>query len=207
MSVATDRNTDEVVDLVFALSGHALVEDYAELLWQGLRASLPWLDEDEAAAVHPLARTSPGQGERYLSKHSRLTLRIAAGRVEQARVLCGRQLDLGSPVAVGAAVVRTLEPAKELHSGFVALGLADEVAFLAACRRQLDGVGIGMAHLVTGKARRMQVAGRQVEGFGLMLHGLGKEDALRLQRAGLGEERKRGCGIFVPHKAVAAVGD
>lgn len=197
---------DGIVDLVFALSGRAVADDYADLLWQELRAVLPWLEEEAAAGVHPLTGTSPGQGERYLSRRSRLTLRLATPRVEQARALCGTRLDLGGPVEVGAAKERALWPAKVLYSTFVQLGLAEEVAFLAECRRLLDELGIG-AQLVSGKARSMQAAGRQRQGFSLMLHGLGVDESLRLQRTGLGLERKRGCGIFVPHKSVAAVGE
>ena len=42
-----------------------------------------------------------------------------------------------------------------------------------------------------------------VPGFSLMLHGLRAEHSLRLQRAGLGLQHKRGCGIFVQHRSVA----
>ncbi len=197
--------SDEIVDLVFALSGQVVAEDYADLLWQALRAALPWLEEDAAAAVHPLAGTSLAQGERYLSKHSRLLLRLSADRVERARALCGVRLDLGGAVEVGAATVRALGPTQVLHSPFVQVGLADDLAFLAECRRLLDDLGVE-GHMVSGKARSMQGVDSRLQGFSLMLHGLGREDSLRLQRTGLGADRKHGCGVFVPHKSVAAVG-
>lgn len=196
---------DEVVDLAFALAGHGVPEDYADPLWQALCAALPWLEEDESVGVHPLARISPAQGQCYLSKHTRLTLRLAAGRIEEARALCGMRLDLGSPLEVGAAKVRPLAPAKVLYSHFVAVGLVDEAAFVGECRRQLAALGVE-AQPIVGKAQAMQAAGAQVQGFSLMLHGLRAEDSLRLQRAGLGGERRRGCGIFVQHRSVAPVG-
>lgn len=196
----------EVVDLSFSLTGQAVAEDHADLLWQALRAGLPWLEEDAMAGVHPLAGTSPGQdGELYLSRRSRLTLRLAAGRVAAAQVLCGARLELGgSPVLVGAATVKPLRAAAVVYSSFVHVGPADEAAFLAECRRLLDALGIE-ARLVAGKARGMRAEGRRMEGFSLMLHGLGEEQSLHLQHRGLGAERKRGCGVFVPHKAIAAV--
>lgn len=194
----------EVVDLAFALTGQAVAEDYAELLWQGLRGCLPWL-EDAAAGVHPLAGTSPGQGELYLSKRSRLMLRLPADMVEQARALSGMRLDLGGPVAVGAAVVRPLAPARDLYSPFVQVDAADEEAFLAECRRLLADLGI-TTRLVVGKTRSMRLEGRLLQGFSLMAHGLEAEPSQRLLRAGLGSGRKLGCGIFVQHKSVAAVG-
>ena len=38
-----------------------------------------------------------------------------------------------------------------------------------------------------------------------MLHDLKLEQSALLQQVGLGEHRKLGCGIFVPHKSIAAV--
>jgi hypothetical protein len=38
-----------------------------------------------------------------------------------------------------------------------------------------------------------------------MLHELSPEHSLRMQAAGLGAQRKLGCGIFVPHKSAGAV--
>ena len=196
---------DEVVDLAFGLAGHDIPEDYADPLWLALRDVLPWLEEDEAAGVHPLARISSGQGRHYLSKYTRLMLRLNAARVDAARALTGARLDLGGTVEVGAAKVRVLAPAKVMYSHFVALGVVEEEAFVAECRRQLAALGID-ARLVVGMTQTMRVAGQPVQGFSLMLHGLRAEDSLRLQSVGLGTLRKRGCGIFVQHKSVAPVG-
>ncbi|MDD5248436.1 MAG: type I-MYXAN CRISPR-associated protein Cas6/Cmx6 [Rhodocyclaceae bacterium] len=206
MSAADDAVADEVVDLAFSLAGRSVPEDYAEPLWQALAAALPWLAADEAAGVHPLARiSSPAAGQCYLSKHTRLTLRLAAERVEPARALSGMRLDLGEALAVGEAKLRPLAPAKVVYSPFVAVGISDEAAFFAECRRQLAALGIE-AQLVVGKAQAMRAGGVVVEGFSLMLHGLRAEHSLRLQRAGLGVQRKHGCGIFLQHRSVAAVG-
>ncbi|HEX8986771.1 MAG TPA: type I-MYXAN CRISPR-associated protein Cas6/Cmx6 [Rhodocyclaceae bacterium] len=194
--------SDETVDLAFSLSGDALPADYADALWLALSVALPWLAEDEAIGVHPLARVSLADGRCYLSKHTRLTLRLAADQVERARALCGMQLQLEGTVEVGEAKVRRLAEAKVMYSPFVAVGSGDEEAFLAECRRQLAELGVE-AQPVVGKAQTMQVEGAPVPGFSLMLHGLRPEHSLRLQRAGLGRLRKRGCGIFVQHRSVA----
>jgi hypothetical protein len=37
------------------------------------------------------------------------------------------------------------------------------------------------------------------------LHGLAEADSLAVQCAGMGPARHLGCGLFVPHKGVAAV--
>lgn len=192
----------EVVDLAFALSGGGVPEDYADPLWNALERALPWLAEDESFGVHPLARISPAAGRCYFSKHTRLTLRLAADKVEQARMLCGRRLDLGEAVEVGEAKLRPLAAAKVMYSHFVAVGSGDEEAFLAECKRQLAELGVE-AQPIVGMAQTLRLAGDAVPGFSLMLHGLRPEHSLRLQRAGLGVHHKRGCGIFVQHKSIA----
>lgn len=196
-----------VVDLSFTLTGRAVAEDYADPLWQALRGALPWLEAEASVAVHPLLGTSPGQaGELYLSRRTRLILRLPAQRVEDARKLSGARLTVGGDeVAVGEAVVKPLWAAAVLYSSFVHVGAADEAAFMAECLRQLAELGVE-TRLMAGKARGMAVDGRRLEGFSLMLHGLEEDASLRVQRQGLGAERKRGCGVFVPHKSVAAVG-
>ncbi|MBI4984093.1 MAG: type I-MYXAN CRISPR-associated protein Cas6/Cmx6 [Rhodocyclales bacterium] len=197
-------NAGAVVDLAFALAGSGVPADYADPLWQALRAALPWLAEDEAIGVHPLARVSPMPDRCYLSSHTRLTLRLAADQVDRARSLCGTRLELDEALAVGAATLRPLAPAKVVYSPFVAVGSADEENFIAECRRQLAELGIE-AQAIVGKAQTMRADGAAVQGFSLMLHSLRGEDSLRLQRVGLGGQRKRGCGIFLQHRSVAAL--
>lgn len=194
------------VDLVFVLEGRAVAEDYADLLWQSLRRALPWLEEDADAAVHPLVGTSPGRGELYLSGRSRLVLRVATEAAGRALALSGAELDLGDAVRVGAATQRPLGETKVLYSHFVEVGQADEVAFLAECRRLLDAAEVG-GEMVAGRPQRMRVGASDLHGFSLMLHGLKAAESLRLQHAGLGNERKRCCGVFIPHKGVASVGE
>ena len=194
------------VDLIFVLEGRAVAEDYADLLWQSLRRALPWLEGDADAAVHPLVGTSPGRGELYLSGRSRLVLRVAADDAERALMLSGAELDLGSPVKVGAATRRPLGETTVLYSHFVEVGQADEVAFLGECRRLLDAAQVG-GEMVAGSPQRMRCGAIDLHGFSLMLHGLKAAESLRLQYAGLGNERKRCCGVFIPHKGVASVGE
>lgn len=206
MSAPVDELRAEAVDLIFALRGRAVMADYAERLRLELRRCLPWLDDDELAGVHPLGGLSEGEGERYLSGRSKLTLRLPRGRVEQAQALVGRQLDLGGLAEVGRASVRELWPAAVLYSSFVSYGTADEAAFMAECRRDVGGLGFRNVRLICGMARRSG-GGAEVFGFSLMVHNLEADESLRLQSAGLGVERQRGCGIFVPHKSIAAVGE
>lgn len=203
----TEPNAGEMVDLAFALRGAAIAPDYADDLWRELSRCLPWLAEDDAVAVHPLAGVSVGQGTLYLSSRSRLILRLSMARAEATRTLIGQCLDLGGKAEVGQATMRRLVPAPVLYSSFVVYGPAEESEFLVAAGKELEGLGFGSPRLICGKARHAAAAAGEHHGFSLMVHGLKIEDSLRLQRTGLGGQRKRGCGIFVQHKSVVAVGE
>lgn len=198
--------TGDVVDLEFSLQGKAIAQEYADLLWRALRTKLPWLDEEAGIGVHPLAGVSPGDRELYLTRRAKLTLRLPAERVEAARLLAGARLDLGGVVEVGAAGLRPLSKITTLYSPFVAVGAEAEGEFLAVCGARLKEIGVP-AQLVCGKARTGRGQVDVWHGFSLMLFGLSIDNSLRVQREGLGGERKRGCGIFIPHKSIAAVGE
>ncbi|MDP2811593.1 MAG: type I-MYXAN CRISPR-associated protein Cas6/Cmx6 [Rhodocyclaceae bacterium] len=197
--------SDDILDISFTLTGRAVAADYADALSRQVCGRLPWLADEPAAGIHPLHRVGLGTGELTLSRHSRLILRLPRGRLAAAGALTGARLELGGEVAVGAVKPRELAPAKVLYSSFVSVGQDYEDAFLDVCGRLIAGMGISVP-LLCGKARRGAGGDAVWSGFSLMLHGLGEADSLRVQREGLGGERKRGCGIFVPHRSVVAVG-
>lgn len=201
----------EVVDVQFALAGQRIPLDHADALWLALCEQLPWLATEPLAAVHPLAGLSPGEDCWYLSRRSRLTLRLAAEQAPKALALVGATLTIGdAAVQVGAATQRALQAMPVLYAKFVSYGGAtdepiDEAAFHAACRAELAALGMS-PRLLCGKARRARTATGLFSGFSVMLLDLSEEQNLTIQRQGLGDERKRGCGVFVPHKSMAAAG-
>lgn len=202
----------EVVDLQFALHGRAIPEDYADALWGALSAALPWLAEEARAGIHPVYGLSPGSGEWYLSRRSRLVMRLPRQRAEAAQALVGAHLSLGGlTVEVGGAAVKELTELPVIYAKFVALTPPDptgapigEAAFLTACQAQFAALGI-LPKFICGKAQRTATPAGLLSGFSLLLTGLDAAANLRLQQEGLGIERKRGCGIFIPHKSFAAV--
>ncbi|MFN3885229.1 MAG: type I-MYXAN CRISPR-associated protein Cas6/Cmx6 [Rhodocyclaceae bacterium] len=207
-TVAEERSTGEVpeiVDVQFALQGSSVPLDHADALWQAIRHLLPWLEEEALAGVHPLYGLSPGEGVWYLARRSHLTLRLPRRRVADAQSLVGAKLDVaGSIIEVGAANEKALPEAPVLYSKFVTFGDGDapeEERFYAACQRALAALRLVPRSLVCGKRRTARIGDGVLHGFSLMVNGLDAEGALRLMQQGLGIERKRGCGIFVPHKA------
>lgn len=207
------EDSQDVVDLRFPLIGRAVPLDYADALWAALRGVLPWLADDPLAGIHPLEGLSPAEGEWYISGRTRLTLRITSEQAAPvAAALQGKPLQLGTQrIELGTATVRGIVSSSVLYSKFVAVSPAHpgdepvaEEAFLGACKAELERLAI-RAKLVCGMAQRARTPEGLLSGFSLMLSDLEPEAVQRLQREGLGIERKRGCGIFIPHKSGAAV--
>ena len=197
-----------MVDVVFSLGNGTLGEDHACALSLAVRRALPWLDEEPEAGILPLSGLARGDGVRFVGRRSRLVLRLPIHRSAGAASLAGARLDLdGIALTVGSSSFRLLLPARGVvYSHFVSVGADDEIEFLARCGSLLAERGL-KPQLITGKARELRAAESVVRGFSLMLHGLGRAESLAVQEAGLGGHRALGCGIFVPHKSVAAVGD
>ena len=198
--------SEDIVDLVFPLHGEAVALDYADLLCRAIEARLPWLADEPAAGVHPLAGVSPGDRSLYLTRRAKLALRLPARRAESAKALQGARLDIGGVIEVGEASERPLSKITTLYSSFVTLGVEQEDEFMAACAAHFKAAGIPV-ELVCGKARVAHGQHGTWRGYSLMLFGLSMENSLRVQQEGLGGERKRGCGIFIPHKSVAPVSE
>lgn len=198
----------EMVDVVFELDSGTVANDHAEALASALRRALPWLDEEPRAGILPLSGLGRGDEFNYVGRRSRLVIRMPIHRSASVDVLCGSALDLdGAPLGLGRSSLRPLVPVTEVvHSQVVSFGTADEIEFLAACRAELAERGIG-GEPVTGRARRIKSASGEVHGFALMLHGLKRVESVAIQESGLGLHRLLGCGLFVPHKSIAAVGE
>lgn len=194
-----------MVDACFEARGERLPRDYGFVLFRALAGMLDWLEEDAAVGVHPLHGVTVSDGGLLLGPRARLKLRLPEARAEQARILCGCRLDVGSGIELGAAKLRELMPHATVHSRFVCTGCADEVEFLERAAAELREAELP-TRMIAGKRHALQTPEGEVCGFSLLLHGLTPEQSLAVQERGLGQGRKLGCGIFVPHKSVLAVG-
>lgn len=194
-----------IVDVSFEVSCERLPHDYGYALFRALADALDWLDEEASAGVHPLHGTATADGNLFLGRRARLMLRLSAGRADQALALAGSRLALGSGLEIGPGRIRELMPYATVHSHFVSTGSADEAEFLGLAAAELREAGLP-ARMITGKAHAMATPEGKVQGFSLLLHGLTPSQSLAVQTRGIGLGRKLGCGIFVPHKSVVAVG-
>jgi CRISPR-associated protein Cas6 len=192
-----------IVDVLFELAATTLPADHADALANAVARWLPWLETEPAAGIHPLRAAATSHGMVVLARRAKLVLRVPASRAADCRTLCGQALDVaGSAADVGAASERPLAPSATLYAHRVTIGTDDERAFHDAVARWLVETGV-RCEFISGRPRRFTAGTREVVGFGLALHGLSPTDSIRVQGAGMGGDRRLGCGIFVPHKTIA----
>jgi CRISPR-associated protein Cas6 len=77
----------------------------------------------------------------------------------------------------------------------------DEVAFLQDIEARLKELGVE-GNLLCGMRNSLKADDRAIRGYSLVIHDLKPDDSLRLQYAGIGSERRYGCGIFIPYKVI-----
>ncbi|MBI4989873.1 MAG: type I-MYXAN CRISPR-associated protein Cas6/Cmx6 [Rhodocyclales bacterium] len=194
-----------MIDVSFEVRCERLPRDYGYSLFRALADELDWLEEDAGAGVHPLHGTASADGSLFLGRRARLMLRLSPERAGQALALAGARLALGSGLDIGPGRLRELMPFATVYSHFVSTGTADEAEFLGHAAAQLKAAGLPET-MITGKAHAASTPEGDVRGFSLLLHGLSPAQSLAVQESGIGLGRKLGCGIFVPHKSVVAVG-
>jgi len=193
-----------VVDVAFDVRGTSLPAEYALPLLLAVEGQLPWLPGEALAGIHPLRALPTAYGVVLLAQRAKLVLRLPEARLPDALALQHASLDVGgSALLVGAGSARKLRPSATLSAQRVATDAVDEAAFEADVADALRRLGVA-ARIISGGRRRGNAGGREIAGFALALHGLGPVDSLRIQRAGVGGERRLGWGMFVPAKTIHA---
>jgi len=194
----------EMIDLLFEVEGGVLSAGYPFALWEALITYFPQLAQEQRAGVLPLrlSRSSTGM---LLSKRAKLALRLPTELVEQAATaLQGRELEIGgTQLRLGAAKTRAIQPSATVHAQIVA-GSSDEVLFMEEVKTLLGEMQID-AHFICGLHSTLDNGRQTIHGFSVVIHDLKPEASLQLQYAGLGSERRYGCGIFVPYKAITGL--
>lgn len=194
----------EMVDVAFDLIAESLPEGYEWPLYHAIARLAPWIEDSHHAGIHPIRGARSADGGLLVARRAKLVVRMPRDRVCAASVLEGAVLDLGSTsVKVGQGAFRRFRFAPTLYSPRVAMGEADEQAFTARAAAELERLGIRRPFLC---GRRVEVIfdGRAHAAFSVAVHDLVEAQSLLLQSAGLGNGRAVGCGLFVPHKTIAA---
>ena len=194
---------DDMIDVVFELSGETLPAAYPYALWEELIRLVPQLDNNELVGVIPLRMAESKEGM-LLPKRAKLVLRLPQQLAEAASGLAQQQLQVaGSALLLGTCKNRPIQPYSTLHAQLVS-GADDEIAFVAEVEAALAALDV-RAKLICGQHRTQGEGERAISGYSLVLHDLTPQGSLRVQCAGLGIERRFGCGVFIPYKAISGL--
>ena len=205
-----------IVDLVFKITGQALPIDHAYALFQGLVRPLPWIQDDQWLGIHHVHIAESGNGWirsddhgiLQLSGRARLVVRLHINRLDSARLLCGKHIAVDKHIIeIGTAKVRPLNPLNTVFARHIVSDkdIQNEPKFLQWVNEQLNRLNITPIKLLCGKTRLVHTPTRTLQTRSLMIADLKTSESLALQQFGLGEGRKLGCGLFLPHRGIDAV--
>jgi len=214
----TSLDASDVVDLVFKISGQTLPIDQAYVLFDALARPLPWIQQDKWVGIHPVHIAESGNGWirpddsgfLQLPGRARLVVRLHQDTLESARLLCGDHIVVNDEIIeIGSANVRPLNPLNTVLARHIVADedVPDETTFLQWVNEQLKGLGITPTKLLCGKTRLIHTPTRTLRTRSLMIADLKPGESLSIQQFGLGEGRKLGCGLFLPHRGIDAVYD
>ena len=209
--------SDKVVDLQYRIDCKQIPTCHAWELSQALYQVMPWVKDEPEVGIHQIHGAASGNGwERppdgeliHLSKRTRMQLRVPVSRVDEAAKLTGQTLDIaGHPVAVGKMVSKPIDPFSTIFSRYiVASPDMSEDDFLCWVVDELKARDIQARKLLCGIGHEINANGEKIETRSLMIADLDKAASVALQEAGIGPHRHLGCGIFIAHKGIKAVGE
>lgn len=197
-----------MTDLQFDLVGTSIPAENAQLLADALLRVLPWLGDDPGTGIQHLkgSETNTGDASLNINRRTKLYVRVPKARVDDMQHLVGQTLDLaGHALQIGRFKTRDFSPFANIYAHFVDTGSATEEQFVQDVMRELDGRFQLRCGFICGKQQTLHSASGPLHGYSLMLHDVPPHKSLQLQDEGLGRNRLLGCGIFIPHKSIAAV--
>ncbi len=213
---------DTVIDVSFRFrcktASSAIPVDHGIMLRDQISKALPWILQVPGAAIHRIYGAATGNGwvrpendegtTMEVSKRTRLVLRLPKEKLEYARQLENTVFHLGDQeIEVGIAKVKPLIATRTLFCrSLVADDIDDEQSFTESLVERMDDMQIPITKLLCGKNHQILTDSGVSGARSVMLAELSLEDAVKLQQQGLGQHQLLGCGIFLPHKDIAAVG-
>ncbi len=209
---------DQIVDMSYRLRGKTIPVDHAWVLAAEVQRLLPWFEKEKDSALHTIHVAESGNGWRrpqsgaellHLSRRTRLTIRVPKSKVSNAEKLCGKMLNLsGCEIQIGTSRVKPLVRSTVIFARYLDLGEnQNEELFLHAAYQELVEKDIAAPKLLCGRLHSFNTPDGTVMVRSLMLADLDMKDSIKLQQAGMGRNRKMGCGIFLPHKGIKPVAD
>ncbi len=207
---------DDVVDLSFKVQCKQLPLDHAYDLSRAIQAELGWIAEEPRAGIHLIHGAESGNGWirpqepdalLSLSRRTRFMLRLPKHRIDEAKQLAGRSIQVGAhEMILSQPHEKLLSTQTTIFARYIVTDhLTDEGAFLEQADNLLKEQGIRARKMMSGRAHVLRMPGDNLATRSLMIGSLEKEESIQLQQQGLGTGRELGCGLFLPHKGIDAV--
>lgn len=206
---------DDILDLSFAIQCKQLPLDHAWALSQAIHAALPWLQEEAIAGIHTIHVAESGNGwlrpddtENQMllpSRRTRMSLRIPKQRIADTLELVGKTLNIdGYPLIVGEAKEKSLLNASVIFARYVLSDASEqEPDFLQRMAKEIrELTDVNVKKMMCGTSNTIHTPEGILHTRHLMIADLDNAPSIRLQQYGLGDGRKLGCGLFMPHKGI-----
>jgi CRISPR-associated protein Cas6 len=203
---------EDIIDLHLQIRCSRLPVDHAWHLSEAIKQALPWFVQEPQAGLHLVHCADSGNGwERpqgadamlQLSRRTPLVLRLPKARIEDARSLLGKTLDIGGySMEIKAFKPRPLAMTQFLYARYVAFEPdIDEEQFIQRAVAALQQMGTGFKKILCGKTALFANPEGAIQTRSLMVANLSYPDAITLQEQGLGNHRTLGCGLFLAQKS------
>ncbi|MFN4270393.1 type I-MYXAN CRISPR-associated protein Cas6/Cmx6 [Thermosynechococcus sp.] len=211
----SDQN--RFLEIHYSLRGKTLPADHGYALYSAIKQQLQKLGYENLPSDLRLS-TIPGvpnhEGVVYLNQASRFRIRCLSDQVQTwYRFFQNQVLDIqGHLIRLVQPRITLPKPSRTLAARLVTFKLEaiDHLEmphyFLESCQKRLNHLGIQGRPFIPSDpngdlARRtIQVKGKKVVGYRVIVEDLTPEDSLKLQWHGLGGRQHFGCGWFYPHK-------
>ena len=211
------KSLAKVVDVAFRIRCPCLPVDHAYDLFQAIAQEIPWIQNDDMVGIHSIHGADSGNGWyrpehddnsfMQLSKRVRLVLRLPMSRLDQCETLCGKTLNVSDQqITVNDYRVRSINPMPTLFArGVLTEAGESEINFVERAYDSLKKMNIDAPKILPGRKHKIKLPGEHLIARSLLLADISVPDSVKLQELGLGESRKLGCGLFIPHKSIDAV--
>ena len=213
--------SDDVVDVGFKVISKSLPLEHAHELFIALHKVLPWLKDEALLGIHQIHGAESGNGWMRpedtenellcLSRRARMYIRTPDHRLDEIKALTGQVLHIaGHQLELGSSIIKPLSTQSEQFSRYVIVeeGEENEEDFLIRVVAELNELlETNVRKIMCGKPHTIRLPEEEIRTRSIMVADLEPEIAVKLQQQGVGRGRQYGCGLFLPHKGIKAVGE
>ena len=209
---------DDIVDVNFKIKCAQLPLDHAYQLSTAITRELPWIQDNESVGIHLIHGAESGNGWIrpcgpdeliFPSRRTLFTIRTPQEHIEDVRVLDGASINVcNASIEFSKPTIRKLSKLTTIFARYVLTDqVEDESAFLNEMVELLAEKNIRPKKMMSGRAHTMKFPDITLNTRSLMIGGIDVTESVLLQQQGLGDGRKFGCGLFLPHKGIDAVNE